>query len=113
MLFGRKREAEAMVDRITAPELLRRIGIDPTLFLLDVREAFEFQQGHIPGSHHIPLGSLAQRIQEIPRDREVVTICRSGARSQRALGFLLANGHTRVLNLEGGLMRWAGKLKGR
>jgi rhodanese-related sulfurtransferase len=56
--------------------------------LLDVRTAREHAGGHIEGSVNIPLGKLERRASELPRDREVIVDCRSGARSDVAAGKL-------------------------
>jgi glyoxylase-like metal-dependent hydrolase (beta-lactamase superfamily II)/rhodanese-related sulfurtransferase len=76
--------------------------------LIDVREPQEFNDalGHAPGAVLIPLGQLPQRFQEIPKDKPVAIICRSGARSARATLFLRQNGFDRVANVSGGMLRW-------
>lgn len=74
--------------------------------LIDVREPMEWREGHAHGAKHIPLGSLPTRLSELPTDREILTICRSGNRSSRAQQFLLANGYSKVLNVNGGMMAW-------
>jgi glyoxylase-like metal-dependent hydrolase (beta-lactamase superfamily II)/rhodanese-related sulfurtransferase len=76
--------------------------------LIDVREPQEFNDalGHAPGAVLIPLGQLPQRFQEIPKDKPVAVICRSGARSARATLFLRQNGFDRVANVSGGMLRW-------
>jgi len=74
--------------------------------LLDVREDEEWVAGHIAGSQHIPLGQLEARLDEVPRDRTVVTVCRSGHRSGIAAKGLAARGIT-AENLEGGVIDWA------
>lgn len=73
--------------------------------LLDVREDEEWVAGHIAGSQHIPLGQLAARLDEVPRDRTVVTVCRSGHRSGVAAKGLVARG-VAAENLEGGVIAW-------
>ncbi len=76
--------------------------------VLDVREPEEFHGplGHLPGALSIPLGALAERIAEIPRDLPVVTVCRAGARSAQAAVLLRRAGLDRVANLGGGILRW-------
>jgi sulfur-carrier protein adenylyltransferase/sulfurtransferase len=74
--------------------------------LVDVREAHEFAAGHLPDSIHLPLPEMVARCGELPQDRELVFICRSGARSRRACQIAAAGGHTRLGNLEGGLAAW-------
>jgi len=76
------------------------------VFLLDVREPYEFQIAQI-GGKLIPQNDVPQRLTEIPRDREVVVHCRSGARSQRIAEFLKQSGYTQVGELAGGILAWS------
>ncbi len=77
--------------------------------VLDVRSPEEFsgELGHIPGAHLLPLGELRARLDELPRDRPVITVCRSGARSAQAALILEKAGFSRVANLSGGMLRWS------
>jgi phage shock protein E len=75
--------------------------------LIDVRQPEEWQHGHAPTARLIPLGSLANRLTEVPRDREVLLICRSGNRSGSAQRHLLQLGYQRVFNVSGGMNAWA------
>ena len=75
--------------------------------VLDVREPAEFRAGHIPGARHIPLAALKQRMHGLPRDREIVCVCRSGNRSRAAVSQLTAAGFQAV-NLRGGMLAWSG-----
>jgi glyoxylase-like metal-dependent hydrolase (beta-lactamase superfamily II)/rhodanese-related sulfurtransferase len=79
-----------------------------TVQLLDVREPDEFTGplGHVAGAVLIPLGTLPERVGELSKDRPVVAICRSGARSAQAVNFLRQAGFTRLANLPGGMIRW-------
>lgn len=74
-------------------------------FILDVREPDEWQAGHVEGSLHIPMGQIPARFDEVPQDRRVVVVCRSGHRSARVTGYLRELGLD-VVNLEGGLTAW-------
>jgi len=76
--------------------------------VVDVREPEEFAHGlgHIEGALLVPLGQLQARLGELPRDRPVVTVCRSGARSARAAAMLGKAGFADVANLNGGMLRW-------
>jgi adenylyltransferase/sulfurtransferase len=91
-------------------ELKRRIDAKEEFFLLDVREPNEFRIGRIPGSTLIPLGEVPQRVNEIPRDREIVVHCKMGARSARAASFLRQQGYKSVKNLKGGILDWSDKI---
>jgi len=82
------------------------IGMQPSSLLLDVREPEEFAEAHIPGSVSLPQSDLATRLDEIPRDRPVVTVCRSGSRSLRAARFLKQVGIDDVWSLAGGMDAW-------
>jgi glyoxylase-like metal-dependent hydrolase (beta-lactamase superfamily II)/rhodanese-related sulfurtransferase len=76
--------------------------------MIDVREPDEFEGslGCIPGSVCIPLAQLSSRMGEVSRDRPIVTVCRSGARSAQAIVMLQKAGFTDVANLAGGMLRW-------
>lgn len=74
--------------------------------VLDVREAYEFTSGHIPGARLMPLGTLAQRMKELPRDREIICVCHSGNRSRSAARHLASAGF-KTINLRGGMIAWA------
>lgn len=80
----------------------------PRVQIVDVREAAEFSQpmGHIAGAQLIPLPELAGRLTELSRDRPVVAVCRSGARSALAVAMLAKAGFPEVANLGGGMLRW-------
>jgi adenylyltransferase/sulfurtransferase len=75
--------------------------------LVDVREPAEFAAGHISGAVNVPVGTLEQRIGELPRDRLPVFICRSGVRSLRAATIAAAAGFSHTAHLEGGMLAWA------
>ena len=77
------------------------------LHILDVREQIEWDNGHIEGSHHIPLSQLGQRVEEVPADQQVLVVCTIGGRSARAVAWLSQQGHD-AFNLDGGLIEWAG-----
>ena len=76
--------------------------------LLDVREHDEWAEAHVDDSTHIPLGELAGRVHELPQDRTIVCMCRSGRRSAQALQTLLDGRKNKppVYNLTGGILAW-------
>ncbi len=79
---------------------------DQGAFLLDVRTSEEWEDFHVPGSTLIPLDELETRVNEVPRDREIVVVCRSGNRSQAGRDILLDAGFTNVTSMAGGLNDW-------
>lgn len=80
--------------------------VDDGAVLLDVREPHEWQAGHAPKARHIPLGQLPQRMRELPANKPIVTVCRSGNRSAQAATTLAAAGRE-TSNLAGGMHAWA------
>jgi rhodanese-related sulfurtransferase len=74
-------------------------------FLLDVREKQEMREGYISGAKLIPLGQLGNRMKELPKNREIVCVCRSGNRSKSAAKKLIAAGYS-ASNMKGGMLAW-------
>jgi rhodanese-related sulfurtransferase len=74
--------------------------------IIDVREAHEWLEHHIEGARHLPLGELMHRLHELPRDRDILLICRSGNRSAQALRLLRTQRFERVFNVSGGMLSW-------
>ena len=76
--------------------------------LVDVRQSEEFtgELGHIPGARLLVLDTLAQHLSELPKNKTVVFVCRSGGRSARATALALSEGFTDVYNLKGGMLLW-------
>ena len=93
------------IPQIGATELAARRQAGDVA-VLDVRGHAEWEAGHLPGVENIPVGYLAERLDEVPRDRPVVVHCQSGARSAIAASVLRARGLTNVVNLTGGFAEW-------
>jgi rhodanese-related sulfurtransferase len=74
------------------------------LAVVDVREPVEWSYGHIEGATHIPLGQLTSRLDEVP-EGQILVVCKVGARSARAVGWLVQQGRDAV-NLDGGMLDW-------
>ncbi|GHF30003.1 hypothetical protein GCM10017781_02560 [Deinococcus metalli] len=74
--------------------------------LVDVREQNEYDDVHADGAQLIPLSEFEARYTELPKDADLVMICRSGARSARAGEFLAQHGYSKVANLTGGTNAW-------
>ncbi|MDL1900538.1 rhodanese-like domain-containing protein [Anaerolineae bacterium CFX9] len=93
------------VTSVNAKEASTRLKSAQPPFILDVRQPEEFRDEHIAGAHLIPLGELERRMNELPRDREILCVCRSGARSSSAARRLAEMGF-KVNNLSGGMIGW-------
>ncbi len=96
--------ADATLPEVTASEAAARV--ERGAMLLDVREPEEWEAGHAAGAVWIPLGTLGDRVGEVPAGQAVVCVCRIGGRSAKATEFLLASGRDAV-NLIGGMQAWA------
>ncbi len=94
------------VRGISASQLHEMISRGHEVALVDVREPFEFEIARIPNSQLIPLGTIPERLTEIPRTETTVVMCKTGVRSARAIEFLRREGFENLLNLEGGLDAW-------
>jgi len=94
------------IPQMTVQELKQRRVLGEDLFVLDVREPYEYQIANIGGTL-IPQNEVPRRLAEIDRNREIVVQCRSGGRSQRIAEFLAQQGYTNVKNLAGGILAWA------
>jgi sulfur-carrier protein adenylyltransferase/sulfurtransferase len=106
---GEEKPVETGVVEMQVEELKRRLDAGEDLFVLDVREAHEYQICNI-GGHLIPLGDLPKRVSELDSSREIVAHCRSGVRSAKAVNFLQQAGFKKVHNLAGGILAWADRV---
>jgi len=97
------------IPQLTVRDLKARRDRGEDIYLLDVREPYEVQIAQIGGTV-IPQNDVPNRLAEIPRDREIVVHCRSGARSQRIAEFLKQSGYTQVVNLAGGILAWSDEI---
>lgn len=88
-----------------SPEAAYKRLMQEEIYLLDVRNIEEYQDGHIPQAHLLPLPELAARMQSVPRDVPVFIYCRSGQRAGTAKRKLQSAGYQNVYNI-GGVMQW-------
>jgi rhodanese-related sulfurtransferase len=77
------------------------------VFLLDVRTPREYAEGRVPGSVLIPMNQVPNRLAEIPRDRKVVVVCATGARSGAVTNYLQQRGYRGAVNYTGGVVDWS------
>lgn len=111
----RASESEAMKEAtfshvISNEELANKMN-DASIIILDVRESAEFAFGHIPGAVSIPLGELEERIHELPQDKNIYVVCRTGTRSGLAAQKLAKKGFSNVWNIVPGMSEWNGPLE--
>lgn len=98
--------ADQALPQIDASDLAEHLAQNG-LVIVDVRAESEYNEGHIQGATHIPLGYLPQRVAELPQDRTIVTQCASGYRSQIAASILRRYGLRDVINLTSNTETWA------
>jgi molybdopterin/thiamine biosynthesis adenylyltransferase/rhodanese-related sulfurtransferase len=94
----------ASVARWSPRELHERLK---DVAIIDVREPREFAVSHLADAINAPIGTMVQRVAELPRERTLVFVCRSGARSLTASGIAIRAGNKEIAHLEGGLLAWA------
>lgn len=94
-----------MAQEVTINDLEAAIQNDA--FVIDVREAWEFETGHVPKAHHIALNTIPDNLASVPKDQKVWIICQSGGRSMTAANYLEANGFD-VVSVAGGTGSWIG-----
>ncbi|MFP5208364.1 MAG: molybdopterin-synthase adenylyltransferase MoeB [Acidobacteriota bacterium] len=97
------------IPQLSVKELKQRIDAGEDVFILDVREPFEYQIANLGGTL-IPMNDVPRRLAEIDRDREIVVQCKMGGRSQRVAEFLAQSGYPKVVNLSGGITAWANEI---
>lgn len=97
------------MKEISAQEIKTAMNTGMKLNIIDVREVDEVAAGKIPGSINIPLSLLQFRMHELDKSIEYIIVCRSGARSSRAVQFLEYHGF-HVTNLSGGMLTWNGEV---
>lgn len=106
MDFIKKLFGDSSMSAASPLEIKDRVEGKDALFVLDVRQPQEFSGGHIKGAKLIPLNELGKRMKEIPQDKEILVVCRSGSRSSMAARQLAGAGF-KVINLRGGMMAWS------
>lgn len=82
------------------------VDVPADAYVLDVREDDEWEAGHTPGAHHVPMMTIPARMDEVPGEGTVVVLCRHGHRSAQVVGYLAGRGWDNVVNLDGGIIEW-------
>lgn len=96
-----------MIKEIDAYDLQTRMAEGDDFVLLDIRSAGELAQGVLPDAEHMPMHLIPLRISELPKDKDVILYCHSGARSYHACAYLAQQGFSNAINLRGGILGWA------
>jgi rhodanese-related sulfurtransferase len=92
------------IREITVQEL--KIVLEAGAKLVDVREANEYEEGHVPSAQFVPLGTVADNLDVFRSSNDVFVVCHSGGRSMRTCEFLHEQGITNVVNVIGGTSAW-------
>lgn len=96
-----------MIDSLDPRQAAERLDGDDPPLLVDVRERWERDIASLPGSLHLPMGQVPARVDELPRDRDLILLCHHGARSLQVGQWLERHGYDRLANLEGGIDEWS------
>ena len=91
---------------VSAQQAARLQAEDTEALIVDVREPREYESLRAPGSVSLPLAEFVARHADLPRDRRLLLVCRSGSRSLRATMFLMQQGFSNVANVDGGMIAW-------
>jgi phage shock protein E len=105
ILAGNKNSSSKLAETIS-PQDAYTLYQKGEAFFLDVREVDEWNEYHAPNTTLIPLGELAARVNEVPKDKKIVVVCRSGNRSDQGRDILKQAGFTNVTSMDGGLKTW-------
>lgn len=102
--LGAQAAGDAPLTTIDVGELHRALGDD--VILLDVREPYEYEAGHVQGAQLMPLANVVALAADLPKDQPVYVVCRSGNRSLQASNALIEAGFQDVRNVDGGMIAW-------
>jgi rhodanese-related sulfurtransferase len=111
LLVGCQSATDPVIKQITTEELATLLQEkDDNMVFIDVREPYEYNEGHIAGMINMPLSTLDQTYEELSKKKEIIIICRSGNRSMKAANKLKDYGYTKLVNVQGGVSSWKGEL---
>lgn len=111
---GQAGTADVAASEVNLDELPKEVDVQTVfdiqgaddVYVLDVREQYEYDEKHIPNVTLLPMSEIQSRLDEIPTDKEVIITCRSGNRSGQVTQFLEENGFDNVHNMQGGIVAW-------
>lgn len=107
LFFGRA--SQVKYENVT-PQQAETLIAAGNITVVDVREPFEYAEGHIPGATLIPLGVIQSKLASLNPDSSYLLVCRSGNRSGQAAKILVAQGFKNVRNMTGGMLAWRGSV---
>lgn len=111
-IFDRNCDVEKEDQTISVEEALQNYYRQDIVFF-DLRRAAEYEDYHIPGSFLLPIEELEMRYREIPKDKTVYLICRTGNRTTQGMRYLLTKGYNNVFSVLDGITAWEGPLEGK
>ncbi|GAB4461843.1 MAG: hypothetical protein Fur0044_53580 [Anaerolineae bacterium] len=96
------------IREVSAQDLKARLDKGDEIVVVDMRQSWEYQHGHIPGATHMFVNEIPARLNELPKDKDIVFQCWTGNTSLQASAYLIENGWSaeRVASLEGGIAGW-------
>ncbi len=95
----------------TPLELVGEMEKRSDILLVDIRESHELAQGGIEGALHIPMDQIPEKINTLPKDKDLVVFCHLGFRSKQVRRYLNKNGFHKVAHLKGGIARWKSEVE--
>jgi rhodanese-related sulfurtransferase len=100
-------QATGSIEQVDAGQF-KKLTESPNALILDVRTAAEVAEGHLPNAVNIDIygSDFMAKVQQLPKDREILVYCTVGARSQQAADILSKQGFAKVYNLDGGIVAW-------
>ncbi len=103
-------EVDILIAEISPRELYLRLDQEEEVTVVDLRQSWEYQAGHIPGAIHIFIQDIPTRLHELPQDRDIVFQCWHGVTSLDVAGFVIQNGWpaARITSLSEGMAGWVG-----
>lgn len=99
-----------MVNEISVEELKARLDTGEKPLVIDVREAWELEISKVDFAHHMPMGSIPVRLNELDPATPIIVMCRSGGRSLQIANLLESHGFRSVTNLTGGILAWGERI---
>lgn len=98
------------VEEISIHAVKKQLDEGADVVLIDVRESEELENGVLPGTVHIPMGEIPERLGELSPDSRIIVICRTGNRSRKVTQYLMSHGFENIANMSEGMNGWAAEI---